>query len=424
MTRLGIAVVAGSLSMGATAAAQSATAEPPQGELRVRWDAARANARGPLAQAQAWTPSQGGTAEAEVRAAWRHGAYRLSTEALLQATHPEGGPGHTLARFNEFAIAGDHGAWQTTAGRKVVSWDVGQAFRPNDLVQQEARRSLLPTRLQGRPVLQAEYFEADAAAAVVWVNPHHVNAPVEEHRGPEESAWVARMYGRTADGTADVYAFGRLGRHTGASLGAATAWVANDRVEIHASARALQRHDGWTSSAGPDASLATANPWRITTLGRTAQALLGASWTGEAQQSVLLEGWYDGTAPSDAQWRDWGARNGALAAAAASPGAPAAAVAGNLAWQASPLAGVLGAPALRRQNLFVRLAWQPGAWTTSLDAWFSPTDGGRAITAAVKWQGDRISLQAALRQIGGPDDAVLAQLPARRSAALLATWSF
>mgnify|MGYP000585430599 CR=1 FL=1 len=40
------------------------------------------------------------------------------------------------------------------AGRKVVSWDVGFGFRPNDLVQQEARRaSLLPSALQGRPLL-------------------------------------------------------------------------------------------------------------------------------------------------------------------------------------------------------------------------------------------------------------------------------
>ena len=417
------------------AATAQATQPAVQGELRLRWDAARANAHGPMAVARGWAPglspppTDAATAEAELRGHWRDGTASLSAQVLLQATRAVvgtsgGGNSDTTARINELALSGDHGAWQTSAGRKVISWDVGQAFRPNDLVQQEVRRSLLPTPLQGRPVLQLEHFDADASTALVWANPHHFNATAQAQRGAEESALAARWYGRTAGGAADLHAFARLGRHTGASLGAASAWVASDALEVHASARVAKHHDGWQTGGGSSGSLASANPWQIATLGRTAQALLGASWTGESQQSLLVEWWHDGTAPSDAMWRDWGARNAALAAAATQPGVPTPAVAGNLAWQASPLAGVLGAPSLRRNNLFVRLAWQPGPWTTSLDAWITPADRGRALTASVQWQGDRVKLQAAVRQVGGPRDAVLAQMPTRRSAALQASWAF
>ena len=64
------------------------------------------------------------------------------------------------------------------------------------------------------------------------------------------------------------------------------------------------------------------------------------------------------------------------------------------------------------------------SWTAALDAWVTPADGGQVWTASLQWQGDRLRLQAALRQLGGPADSVLAQLPVRRSGALLATWSF
>ena len=40
-------------------------------------------------------------------------------------------------------LSAEHGAWAFSAGKKVLGWDVGFGFRPNDVVQQEARRSLL-----------------------------------------------------------------------------------------------------------------------------------------------------------------------------------------------------------------------------------------------------------------------------------------
>ena len=44
---------------------------------------------------------------------------------------------------------GRAGAWEWTAGRKVVGWDVGYGFRPNDLVQQEQRRTLVSQPCKG-----------------------------------------------------------------------------------------------------------------------------------------------------------------------------------------------------------------------------------------------------------------------------------
>jgi hypothetical protein len=112
-----------------------------------------------------------------------------------------------------------------------------------------------------------------------------------------------------------------------------------------------------------------------------------------------------------------------LAAFGALPGLPAglvSAAAGNLAWQATPL----DVPNLQRDNLFVRLAWQPDHWLLSADALIAPADRGRIVTLGVQWQGDRLRLNAVLRTYGGPADSLFAQLPQRRVGVLAAAWAF
>ncbi|MFZ2990654.1 hypothetical protein, partial [Ideonella sp.] len=230
-------------------------------------------------------------------------------------------------------------------------------------------------------------------------------------------------------GAVDAYAFGRAGRQTGASLGLALAWVASDDTELHASARWLQRHEGWQlggSAWGADGrptAISAENPWSRERQAGGQQWLLGGTWTGQQQQSLLFEAWHDGTAPLDAQWRTWQDRNAGLAQKSLKPALPPAAqagLAGNLAWQTSPLA----AASLRRDNLFLRLAWQPEPWQLSLDALFQPADRGHSLTAALQWQGDLWRMNLSLRQNGGPGRAVLAQVPTGQTALLSATRAF
>jgi hypothetical protein len=401
------------------------------GELRAVLDQRSINDNGPLAGANALSPGLAAIersdlrAETELRGSWHPPQTRpwlsLNANVLLGAIRHEGGPTESNSRVNELDAASDWGAWQFGAGKKIVSWDVGYGFRPNDVVQQEERRTLLATTPEGRSLLQLEHFGAEQAISLVWVNPHHAGDDDDSQRGAQESALAARWYRRV--GAADWHAFARWGEHTRASVGAALAFVATDELELHASLRALQRHDGWLIDASAGDAPRPANPWAQATLGRAAQALVGASWTGQAQQSVLLELWHDGTTLSDAQWDAWSQRSAALStlgATARLPAALRAGVAGNIAWQATPFS----VPNLRRDNLFVRLAWQPEHWLLSLDALVTPADRGRVVTLGAQWQGDRLRLNAAWRAYGGPDRALLAQLPQRRVGLLAATWSF
>jgi hypothetical protein len=407
-------IAALSLSLAALAAAAQAAPEF-SGQVRPQWTAQQANDAGPLARAAALqpgiaaSPRSYGAVETELRLSG-HGLTFVGTE---QQQRIEGDRLRSHGWVNELYGATDAAGWQLSAGKRIVAWDVGYGFRPNDVVEQEARRTLLSVTPEGRPLLMAEHFDASTAWSFVLVNP----TKPREQVGADEPALAARVYRR--DGSVDWHGFARYGAHTGASIGAATAWVASDAVELHGSLRLLARADTLVSDT-TGAVLLRSNPWQAARTGGTGQALVGGTWTNDAQLSLLAEAWWDGTALSDAQWDDWATRNRGLAALAGTP-APTSAVAGNLAWQASAFNA---STSLRRANLFARLSWQHDKWQPALDVLFTPADRGRVVTGSLGWQGDRVRLDAGLRFYGGPADAVLSQVPTRRIGYLAATWSF
>jgi len=365
------------------------------GELRLQRTWQTASSNGPLAQSHALLPAiptganNSSRAEAELHGRWQ----ALNFNALLRQDQQDAGHPQTYSRFNELYLAGERGAWAASLGKKIVSWDVGQAFRPNDLVQQEERRTLYSTTLEGRELLQLEHYGNEQATSLVWVQPQRLNQAAPAATGPDtlqESAWAARHYQRL--GALDLHGFARVSRHSGPTLGAAAAWVADEAWSLSASARWLQRH---SNALAPQA-------------GATHQLMLGASWAGEQQQSLMFEAWHDGSVPTDAQWQAWQQRNSTLI----NPG--------SLANQAA----VMQPGSLRQNNLYARLAWQPGAYTWALDTLWMPTDHGRILTLSGQWQGDRWKLYGALRRYAGPRGALVAQLPQDQAAVLALVWPF
>ncbi len=427
LSALALAVALAAGLPGAAAAELQAAAR-----LRAEATPVQDNPRGPLAAAQRLQPGIAEPADsAALQAELRLEGVGVVAVGTLRHARADG-DGQGSAWVNELYAAGGEGAWLFSAGRRIVAWDVGHGFRPNDVVQQEARRQLLDHTAEGRPLLMAEYFGADWAAGAVWVNPTQPRAA----RGAGEPALAARLYWR--DGALDWHGMARWGRRTGGSLGAALAWVAGDALELHASGRAIARLDTLHCTPCGTAVLGT-SPWPAATRRHTAQWLVGGSWTHADQWSLLLEAWRDGGALSAADWRQWHERNQALArigaagptplpAGTAGPGPspagsaiPAAALAGNLAWQTD----ALGAAAnLQRNNLFARLSWQHQGFTPAVDLLVTPADGGRVLTLSLAWQGDRTRVDAAWRRYGGPADAVLAQLPTRTAAFVALTLMF
>jgi hypothetical protein len=100
---------------------------------------------------------------------------------------------------------------------------------------------------------------------------------------------------------------------------------------------------------------------------------------------------------------------------------PAAAVAGNLAWQGNAFSV---AKNLRQDNLFARLSWQWDRWQTALDVLYTPADQGSITTLSAIWSGEQFKIEGGVRVHGGPDSAVVRQLPVQRQGYVVATWAF
>ena len=404
----------------AVALLQPAMAGEFSATLRSHGLARQTATAGPLAQAHALydgiaadQPGEG-TAHLQLQGSAQWSGLQWHADALVKAERPEGGPGRMQAAVMEAYATGQAGAWQWSAGRKVVGWDVGYGFRPNDLVQQEVRRSLVSLPLQGRPVLMAEHFTAESAWSLVAVNP----VTGRDATGAREPALAARWYQRM--GSADAHVFARWGSRTRGSVGAAVAWVPSDALELHASLRHMERFDTREDLSVAAGALAHVSPWRAVVAGAAQQVLVGGTWTSQRQVSVLLEAWHDGTAPSRGQWKRWAERSAALQRLGTS-GVPAPAVAANLAWQTQAFNA---AASLRRYNLYARLSWTAGAWEPALDVLYHPEDGGRMLTASLAWKGDQVRLEGGLRMSAGPGAAVVRQLPVQRQGYVQAVWAF
>ena len=142
MRTLSTALLLCSLALPATAADSGA-------DITLRADDRVASTQGPLALADTLQPGlapatpSGSVLQAELRHVQRlPGGLSLHGNALLAHEQLNGRRGSDRSRVNQLNTALDLGPWQLSAGKKVLGWDVGYGFRPNDVVQQETRREI------------------------------------------------------------------------------------------------------------------------------------------------------------------------------------------------------------------------------------------------------------------------------------------
>jgi hypothetical protein len=326
----------------------------------------------------------------------------LSASATLTQFKIPGQKWASDAQLNELHASGSALGWYYTFGRKIVSWDVGWGFRPNDLIQQEARLVVSDSVIRGRPLVMIEKFYDDAALSVVAVNP----GKDSRNFGGDEPALAARYFHHL--GQVDLYGFVRWGARTSESVGVALSWVATESVEFHAS---------WNSSRNMDTlcvnsvqGLVQDSPSKNCTVGRRQRILVGNTWSSTNNFTVIAEWWWDGSAPSKQTWREWHARNVNLSQMAEqSPLVGRLPIAANLAWQSNALLQTN----LHRSNLLASISWAEGKYSYSFYKLWYPVDRGAIYTATLGWSDLRWSLSAGARYYGGARNSVASQLPTK-----------
>lgn len=310
----------------------------------IRWYAtdSSVSARSPLADVADARPA--GWIEAAVGgslAAWRG-------RAVLRAP--------TFARDDAEAVLAslywESGNW--TIGRKAVSWDVGYAFRPLDVLLYERRRQIVPDlATRGTDMVAWQGLGVDDALDVVWINPG-AGKGRDASRGDE--ALAARYYFRAGD--VDATGVLHVGNRHRWQTGAGLATVVGEAWEFHGSALFLSHSE-------------------------TLRGLAGFQYAWRDGWQLLAEAWWDGTAP---------------AAIRGGPGEVAAALRGEN---------------LNRDNVLARLGKEEGTWRPALEILYVPSDRGRVVTASLARVGDRVRVEAGFRRFGGPDEAALRLQPDR-----------
>lgn len=302
--------------------------------------------------------------------------------------------------------------WGWTAGKKVMSWGVGFGFRPLDVVQREDRRGINPPPLVGVPLVALERFAADSAWTLAWTRPG------EGRENLDRRDEAIAFHGFHFAGGDDFHAVARLSRRRGLEAGLGATRVVGEEWAFHGAllraGRYAQRLNRLGNPGDPGGLLAGADPmaerWRRGGL----KAVAGGQWTGAAGYSVLVEAWYDGEAYRRSDWRRLDAltaRQRALAGIA-----PAAAIAGNIAWSSQAYL----AENLLRENLLFRLGYEEDGFKPYAELLLTPRDGGWVATLGASHEGNRQRLALGLRQAGGAADAAYAQAPTKR--VLWAEW--
>lgn len=331
----------------------------------------------------------------------------LNAQGTLCGSVREGESAQTKGILNQLYFDGESGAGSGyTVGKKVLSWGVGQGFRPLDLIQREDRRRLNPPPLEGVPLLAWQRYDAADSLTLAWSNPGYGAAAVDR-----DDPGIAAYWYRLAERD-DLHAVARISRRHKLEAGAGWARAVGEEWTFHAAA--LYQRRGVTllnalaeSGATP---IAAADPMQETARGDAVKAVAGMQWTGRAGFGVLLEAWYDGEAWTRDQWR----RLDALAAVqhGLAGVVPQSWVDGNLAWSSR----AFERPNLLRESLLLRLSYDEENWKTHLEWLSTPRDGGLVSSAAATWQGDRQRVSFGLRHLGGAADSAYAHSPQARMA--------
>jgi len=341
--------------------------------------------------------------EVELRARlWNVNLVATAATSAMEQNKPE----YTviLNELNyDFSLMGE----RFSLGKKIVSWDVGFGFRPLDLLQQENRRSIVSTTLEGIPYLSWEKFSGNSAWMLIYANP----AQGKGEAAKNDESLALKYYLR--DGTTDWHAVARLSERHHVETGAAVSSVPLESLELHGSLLYQTRYEQlYNALIGTSGSpLSNGDPMISHAREHGVKALAGFTLTGDSGFSLLGEAWYDAAAYSAADWRvlhDLTSKQVALLG----QGVSVTAVSGNIAYSLR----YFDRPNLLKENLLLRLSHrrEGGEWEPALDILCTPADGGLTATASITYFGNHFRMDGGIRQFGGASGSAYRMIPEER----------
>ena len=299
-------------------------------------------------------------------------------------------------RIEELFYEGAVGGLDFTIGKKVIGMGVGFAFRPLDVLQLEDRRRVLPTDVEGVPLLGLHYFQDVRAVSFYYAN--RLEGGDGTFRvGPDQ---VALKYYQLV-GDWDLHGILDWHEDRGVGLGAGALAVVDDALEAHASGLVRTRCERVVNSLleeGPPRLLAQEDPYRIEATRGCTRLLAGVVVTTSARFSFILEAWHDGSGYSMADWRRLRTLARKQRDFLGAPGIPEDAVRQNLRANQR----FFNQRSLLKNNLLGRIGYQSDPLDGAVDVLMTPEDQGVVLTGSVTWRPwPALALSGAVRWFTG-----------------------
>lgn len=348
----------------------------------------------------AWRPFITQSATGELWLRWQRRG--LVFEGALDQYAAEGESPHAQGRLNELYADFSVANLDFSIGKKVVGSGIGYGFRPLDLIQGEDRRTLLTMRLEGAPLLQAEYIDADSSLSLTWYNRLDVDEGGIRRNDNQALLRYYRLWGEL-EGELLMHWHEQLGE----AYGAGFTWVGTRALAMRGALlwqpRLWRRHHTLLDDG---TVLATVDPWQTVEVNEDGRALLGMTWSTESGYTLLLEVWHDGSAMRRSEWQQLFSL--AVDQCALLGTASDAVVYGNLAWDSA----AFRTSSLLRDNAMLRLSYDGEEFDPWFDLLTTPEDGGYVVTLGSDYEiVQGLKLSAGVRGYGGPDDSAYGQLP-------------
>lgn len=291
-----------------------------------------------------------------------------------------------------------------TVGKKVLSWGVGFAFRPLDVIQRQNKRTLFPLASEGVPVLAMQRFGETSALTLVYANP---GRGTDTQPAPRRDESLALKWFDSVGG-ADLHGVARLSERQNFELGGGFFHVFSDALEWHGSLLYTKKYQKQINSLtqGGTSLLSVENPVLPASYTGGWRGLAGFGWTGPGKTSIMAEYWRDSLAYSKEEWRDLIALTRAQKSLLGT-GVPDEAVYGNIAYNM-----VYFEPSsLNQENIFLRFGYDKAPLNSALELLYAPEDKGWVFTLTQGYASGPYRLKGIYRQYGGEAFSVFSLLP-------------
>lgn len=301
--------------------------------------------------------------------------------------------------FNQLYYENKFGNYNITLGKKVISWGVGHAFRPLDVIQQEDRTLVNAPTLSGVPLISVDRFTDSGALTFVWSNPYKF----EDDTNREKS--VAIRYFRFSD-SYDFHLVGKYSKTKKGEFGLGGTYILNDNISLFASAlysrhysKRLNRLIGtnnYYSADNPMYNKISSNAYRFDA---------GFQWTGDSGFGVLLEIFHDGEAYSESDWKRLNdlTKNQIRFSNFITQEI----LASNIAWSTTAFKNVN----LISDNLLLRFSYDDSDGFKPYIDFMLASDGGLMSTVFFAYEKNRLRYSLGFRHYGGNRNSVFHNIP-------------